>query len=349
MFEFGYRQLIGTDLVLDLSAFNKKQSSALSAREITFDDPNSGVPTRLKVLTNSDFTQTNGFEVRVDKAIGRLFNGTLAYTFLDAKGSGSDPLSQTQLVLRGQSNAANLLGQGENPPELLLPLEVARRNSIAFSASLVFPRDYLQGSVAGAILRDFGFFMTFSERSGLPYTKLLNSGEGQIGPPTLAGLAGTAQGSLTNLETSWDTRLDVRFTKGFQLGRSLNLQAFVDWRNPFNLQNNNQVFIETGATVNNNWRNKQINRVLTSEGVPTGSDGGFVEYDILEEIQAPAFDDLDTYMILRAEDRFGDGNGVFSVEEQDAAFMADSQNNRGQFEFFETSEQLLRLGIRVAF
>jgi hypothetical protein len=78
-------------------------------------------------------------------------------------------------------------------------------------------------------------------------------------------------------------------------------------------------------------------------------DGGFVEYDILEEIQAPAFDDLDTYMILRAEDRFGDGNGVFSVEEQDAAFMADSQNNRGQFEFFETSEQLLRLGIRVAF
>ena len=54
-------------------------------------------------------------------------------------------------------------------------------------------------------------------------------------------------------------------------------------------------------------------------------------------------------LLLRAEERFGNGNGVFSVEEQNDAFMADSQNNRGQYEFFETSEQLLRLGIRVAF
>lgn len=348
-FEFGYRQLIGTDLVVDISAFNKKQRSALSAREFTYDDPNSGVPTRLKVLTNSDFTETNGFEVRVDKAIGRLFSGTMAYSYIDAKGSGSDPLSISQLQLRGQSNAGNLLGQGENPAELLLPLEVARKHSIGVSASLVFPRDYLQGTVAGAILRDFGFFMTFSERSGLPYTQLINTGEGQIGPPTQVGLAGTARGSISNLETSWDTRLDLRFTKGFQLGRSLNLQAFVDWRNPLNIQNNNQVFIETGSTVNQQARNKQINRVLTSENVPTSSSGGFVEYDILEEISGSGFDDLDTYMILRAEDRFGNGDGVFAVDEQDRAFMADWQNNNGQYERFETSEQLLRLGIRVAF
>ena len=348
-FEFGYRQLIGTDLVIDVSAFNKKQRSALSAREVTFDDPNNAVPTRLKVVTNADFTETNGFEVKVDKAIANLFSGTVAYTFMDARGSGSDPLSTTQLLLRGQSNAGILLGQGENPPDLLLPLEVARKHSIALATSLAFPIDYLPGSVAGAILRDFGWFMTFTVRSGLPFTKLLNTGEGQVGPPSLAGLVGTAQGSISNLTTTWDTRLNMRFTKGFQLGKSWNLQAFVDWRNPFNLENNNRVFIETGGTVNNTWYDKQVNRVLTSEGIPTAQDGGFVDFDIVGEITAPAFNDLDTYMMLRAEERFGNGNGVFTAEEQNDAFMSDSQNDRGQSEYFETSNQLLRLGFRVAF
>ena len=44
-------------------------------------------------MTNADFGNYRGFDVRLDKRIGSLFNGTLAYTFSDAKNTGSDPFT----------------------------------------------------------------------------------------------------------------------------------------------------------------------------------------------------------------------------------------------------------------
>ena len=344
-FEFGYRQLIGQSLVLDISAFNKKQRSALAARKLPFEDPNrEGATVFLNVVTNADFTESNGFEAKLDKAFGNLSVNSLAYSFIDARGTGSDPFTYTGLILRGVSNLALLTGQPENPPEVLLPLEQSRKHNFSLTSSLAFPVDYMQGSTMGSILSDFGVFAILRLRSGLPFTKLINTGRGQVGPPSFAGLEGRPQSSISNLETGWTTSFDLRFTKGFQIGRGWNLQAFVDWRNPFDITTNTQVFLETGNTVNEQYREAQLLTALSD----TRLDGDALIRDFDIAVESPETD-FNKYMLMRAEERWGDGDGIFTVEEQETAFSQGYENGFGQNVRFERSDQLFRLGLRIAF
>ena len=343
-FEFGYRQLIGQDLVVDVSAFNKKQRSALAARKLPFGDPNrEGATTFLNVITNKDWTESNGFEAKVDKAFGNLSVNSLSYS-IDARGTGSDPFTYTSLILRAVSNLALITGQPENPPEVLLPLEQSRKHNISVTSSLAFPVDYMQGSVAGAILSDFGVFAILRLRSGLPYTKLVNTGNGQVGPPSAAGLEGRPQSSISNTQTPWTTSLDLRFTKGFELGRGWNLQAFLDWRNPFNIANYNTVFLETAGIVNQQHRDAQLLTALSD----TRLDGDALirDFDIAAESPETEFN---KYSLMRAEERWGNGDGVFTVEEQNIAFGQGYESAFGSNVRFETSDQLFRLGLRIAF
>ncbi|MDP2471786.1 MAG: carboxypeptidase regulatory-like domain-containing protein [Candidatus Palauibacterales bacterium] len=344
-FEFGYRQLIGQDLVLDVSAFNKKQRSALAVRKLQFSDPNrEGAFTFLNVVTNRDWTEANGFEAKVDKAFGNLSVNSLTYSFVDARGTGSDPYTYTQLILRAVSNLSLLTGAPENPPEVLLPLEESRKHNISLTSSLAFPVDYMQGSTLGAILSDFGVYAVLRLRSGLPYTKLINTGNGQIGPPSVAGLEGRPQSSISNTETPWTTAIDMRFTKGFQIGQNWNLQAFIDWRNPFNISSYTTVFLETAGTVNQQFRDAQLLSALTDTRLD--GDNLIDDFDIATESPET---DYNKFSLMRAEERWGNGDGVFTVEEQNIAFGQGYESTYGQNVRFDTSDQLFRIGLRIAF
>lgn len=344
-FEFGYRQLIGQSLVIDVSAFNKKQRSALAARKLPFEDPNrEGATTFLNVITNKDWTESNGFEAKLDKAFGNLSVNSLSYSFIDARGTGSDPFTYTSLILRGVSNLSLLTGAPENPPEVLLPLEQSRKHNISLTSSLQFPVDYMQGSTMGAILSDFGLFAILRLRSGLPFTKLVNTGNGQVGPPSVAGLEGRPQSSISNTQTNWTTSIDLRFTKGFQLGKGWNLQAFLDWRNPFNIANNNTVFLETAGIVNQQHKDAQLLTALSD----TRLDGDALIRDFDIAVESPETE-FNKYSLMRAEERWGDGDGVFTVEEQEIAFGQAYESNFGSDVRFKTSDQLFRLGLRIAF
>jgi hypothetical protein len=58
--------------------------------------------------------------------------------------------------------------------------------------------------------------------------------------------------------------------------------------------------------------------------------------------------DVNKYMMLKAEARFGDGDGVFTVAEQRAAFGANYDLFNGTYRFRE-SNRLLRLGLEFVF
>jgi hypothetical protein len=341
-FEVGYRQLIGEDLVVDLSAFNKKQRGALASRKLPFEDAiRPGAIVFLNVLTNQDFTESNGFEVKIDKAVGNFITSNLAYSFLDARGTGSDPFFYENFILRATSNIALLTGQPENPPEVLLRLEQGRKHSISWTGSLAFPTDFAEGSVAGALLRDLGLFTILRVRSGLPYPKLENQGNGPIGPPSAGG---TPESSISGAETPWTVGFDLRLTKGFQISDGLNLQAFVDWRNPFNLENNGTVFLETGSVQNALHREQQLATTLRDTQLDGNND--IDDFDIAAE---STDNDFNKFMLLRAEQRFGNGDGIFTVDEQNVAFGQVYENNFGVNSRFQTSDQLMRLGLRLAF
>jgi len=341
-FEFGYRQLIGGDLVIDVSAFNKKQRDALASRSVQFEDPTRpGAFLFLNVVTNQDFTESNGFEVKIDKTVGNMFSSNLAYSFLDARGTGSDPFFFENFILRATSNLSLLTNTPTLPPEVLLTLEQSRKHSISWTGGLSFPTDFQEGTVAGAIFKDFSLFTVLRVRSGLPYTKLENQANGSIGPPSGGGIP---ESTISGAETDWTIGFDLRVTKGFQIGNGLNLQAFVDWRNPLDIANNSTVFLETGNTVNAEFRENSLQTTLRD--FQLDSDNLIDDFDIVNESPENPFN---IFMLLRAEQRFGDGDGIFTVEEQDAAFSQIYLNNFGVDQRFERSDQLMRLGFRVSF
>jgi len=341
-FEFGYRQLIGQDLVIDIAAFNKKQRDGLVFRKLPFEDPtNPGQIFFLNVATNSDFTESNGFDVKIDKGIGNLFQGSISYSFLDAKGTGSDPFTFTSLILRNVSNLAAITGQPENAPEVLLPLEESRRHNLSATTSLHFPRDFAEGSVAGLILSDLGVFAILTERSGLPFTKFKNQANGEIGPPTRT-FNGTASGGISNLRTDFTTTLDVRITKGFYFG-GLEAQFFADIRNPFDLTNNERVFLETGNQNNALFKEATLQNALADNLLD--GDNAIDGFDILAESPDNNFNKFE---LLRAEQRFGNGDGFFSEAEQRNAFGQVFDHNFGP-NILRPRNQTMRLGLRVAF
>lgn len=345
VFEFGYRQLIGQDLVIDLSAFNKKQRSALAVRKLPWEDPTRpGAVTYLNTLTNRDFTETNGFEVRLDKAFGNMFQTNLSYSFIDARGTGSDPYSYTSLILRATTNLSSLTGEPSAPPEALLLLDQSRKHNVGWTTSTMFPSDFQEGTFLGAVMQEVGFFTVLTLRSGLPYTKLINFGNGQIGPPSLAGLEGIPESSINGNTTGWNWTFDFRLTKGFQLGRSLNLQAFLDWRNPLNLTNQTTVFLETAAAVNEQHRDQQLGVALRDSRLD--GDNDIRAFDIMAESPET---DFNKFMLLRAEQRYGNGDGIYTVEEQERAFGERYEDIWGENTRFRTSDQSFRLGLRLAF
>ena len=340
-FEFGYRQLIGASLVFDIAAFNKKQRQALTYRVITVQNPNTGAPDQRTVLTNQDFTESMGFEVKIDGAVGNLFMGNLSYSYLDARGTGTDPWTYLNLVNSQGSNLSFLTGEPVEPPEVLLPLELGRRHNIGLTTSLHFPVDYLAGTVVGAIFRDFGLFALLSVRSGQRFTGLeYQGGYGDVGPPSSAGPARTSIGAL---QTPWQTRFDIRFTKGFQIGKGWSLQAFVDWRNPFNIGVTRTVFLDTGNPVNERARARLLADAMADPRLD--GDNDIRDFDILAESPET---DFNKYMLLRAEERWGNGDGIFTVEEQERSFGQEWEYGAGLARFVP-SNQSLRLGLRIAF
>jgi outer membrane receptor protein involved in Fe transport len=342
-FEFGYRQLIGANLVVDVAAYNKKQRGGLTYRKERFEDPlEPGQFNFINVASNADFTETNGMDFKLDHAIGNLFSQSVAYSFLDARGTGSDEETYTGLLFRATSNLAAVTRQPENSPEVLLPLEQSRRHNFNWTGSLAFPIDYMQGSTLGAILSDLGFFTVLRVRSGLPYTRLDPQQLLTIGPPSRS--AGQAPSStVSSRETPWTIGFDLRLIKGFTIG-SFNTQFFVDWRNPFNLEQRNQVFLETGNEFNEPARDAFLFNALSD--VRLDGDSSIDDFAIAAESQDNSFN---TFMLLRSEERWGNGDGIFTVEEQNVAFGQRYESIRGVENVFRISNQNLRLGLRVSF
>jgi hypothetical protein len=311
MLEVGYRLLLGDDLLFDVSVFDKRRSDALTSQRLGFEDPTTGGTILLDVLANADPTSSNGFDVAVDKAVGNMIDTRLSYSFVDAD-SDSDV----------------------SPPG-------HRRHSINWTGSLSFPADFKQGSVVGSVLRDLGLFTILRVRSGLPFTQIVNQGEGQVGP---AGAGGLPAGMIGDASTPWTTAFDLRLTKGFQVGRGLHLLAFVDWRNPFDIENSSLVFLETGDETNELFREQTLAPLMSDtrlDGEPDIDD-----FDIRAESPENPFNQ---FMLLRAEQRFGNGDGIFTVAEQEAAFGQMYENDFGANSRFKTSDQLMRLGVRIGF
>jgi hypothetical protein len=168
-------------------------------------------------------------------------------------------------------------------------------------------------------------------------------------------------------ETPWERFFDLRITKGLRLGPT-DWTFYLDVRNLFNFTNKPEVFSETGDVVNSLHREREIAPELASlEQTARGSDL-WVEItksdgDDARQVGAIDLSDLSTacaawqgsggaigcIMLQRTEKRFGNGDGIYDVEEQLVALNDWYDFYWGPSRRFYGPGRQIRAGIQLAF
>ena len=358
-FEFGIRHAFSDDMVLDLALYNKDNLANPSARLVTLFDPNLQGNQLFQLIENVDFGNSRGIDLRLDRRFGNLFNGSIGYSFQQAKNTGSDPYSTTAFRSR---LLAGLGGTNLGPPQAALPTDYSRPHTVTGAMSLTFPNDWNRGTTMGAILKNVGVYTTFRFASGTAYTSCLpgDAGSASVSAAILSGevcsgqrIAGTFNGS--RLPTF--KQLDMRFTKGFNLGR-LDMTAYLDVRNIANFKNVLQVFTVTHNTTNaedsTRWFARELgdmqaegaqNNVLGSDGTIDLSAPGVCQS--WTNTSAKAAQPSCVYLV-RAEQRWGNGDGLYTANEQSHAANAFYQFTRGENRFTGPPRRA-RIGFEINF
>jgi hypothetical protein len=326
LFEFGVRHAFGPDLVLDLSAYNKDFVSELAYRIKPFADPaNPGDTVNVNVLSTADFGYARGIDVKLDKRVGNWLSVSGTYTFQVARSTGSDPFSYLRTTSRQISQVTN---DRQPPPEQALPTDDNRTHNFLGAFSLSVPADWRQGSTLGAVLRNVGLFATFRVVSGLPYTRVRNSGGGARAPRTNFGLISSSVEPVNSSNLPWTKNVDLMINKGVRLGRA-DITVFADLRNAFNFKNITQLFAETDDVVNARHRETSLSPEfadLRNEADANGSlrsDGSIdVRGPICASWTASDAGPVNCVLLRRTEARFGDGDGVYTLAEQATALNA---------------------------
>jgi Carboxypeptidase regulatory-like domain/TonB-dependent Receptor Plug Domain len=358
IFEFGIRHAFSQDMVLDVSAYNKDKVADVSGRLFRIPDPGAGGTLGdWRVFNNADFGNIRGVDFKLERRFSNIFQGTLAYTFQIAKSTGSDPFAFFRTTARVISSLTN---ETAPPPQAILPTDDNRKHNVAGALALQFPTDWRRGTPLGNVLRDVGVFATFRFASGLPYTRIRNSGEGVV--QGQAPLEFTNEEPINASTMPWFKNVDLRVTKSLRVG-SLDWTLFGEAKNLFNFRNILNLFIETGDVVNGQHRDKFVdeqvaqieseaaeNGLLTTVGdkpaVDLSSPGVCAGW--ASRIGNAAGGPVDCVLLQRAEARWGNGDGIYTQSEYSLAFNAwyDLANSRDSF---YGAGRRLRIGAEITF
>src|SRR5690606_17987314 len=287
--------------------------------------------------------------------IGNIFNGALAYTYQDARNTGSDPYSYINF---GARITSAVTGNAISPPQAAQPVAYSRPHSLAAQAAFTFPADFAQGSVIGAIMSRGSIYATARYSSGTAYTRCDPSLEGEQNLVS-GNTCNTIFGDFNASRLPAYKMLDLRVTKGFRLG-SLDLTAYADARNVLNIKNIQSVFAQTGSVQNERYRERLwvtdssnfaqqglangIYNQFTGDISLPGSDAACASWVTAGQTPSPPT----CYFYRKAEQRFGNGDGIYSLEEQR---RASDMSRLGTFHIsrFAAGGRLLRLGMEVNF
>jgi outer membrane receptor for ferrienterochelin and colicin len=357
-FEFGVRHAFNDDMVLDVAAYNKDNLANAAGRLVSRFDPLRGNNQNIRIMTNADFGNTRGIDLRLDRRFGNLFNGTLSYTFQEAKNTGSDPDTYLDFGSRVLNQVS---GGNQPPPQAILPTDFNRPHNLAVAAALNFPNDWEEGSIVGSVLENVGVFATFRYTSGTPYTRCEEEGDDNV----VSGdnCENVFPEPLNSSRLPSFKNLDLRLTKGFALG-GLDLTGYLEARNLLNFRNIIQVFTRTGDVNNAGELQKNFaadSADYANEADESGALLGDGSIDLtfggaadprtgcsswVNQAGTPAAPNC--VALIRTEERYGNGDHIFDLAEQERASNALYYTVRG-IHNFTSNPRRMRLGIEVNF
>jgi hypothetical protein len=311
----------------------------------------------MRILTNLDFGNVRGLDVRLDRRFGNFFNGTVSYAYQQAKNTGSDPFTYVSFGSRIVNQIGGTNGN-QPPPQGILPTDDSRPHALTSAFSVTFPGDFRQGTVLGDVLRNVSVFTTFRYTSGTAYTKCGVSNEEQSVLSTVDGCVRLFPEGLNTQRLPAFKQLDARFTKSFGLG-GLDLTGYLDVRNILNFKNVLQVFAVNGDTRNDEERAEHLTadlNDLASErdlNGAAGAEGAMVLPTAHENCNAwistknaPAA--ANCLYLIRAEERFGNGDHIYTVDEQTNAINTLYDAARGE-QIHTGIGRRARLGFEINF
>ncbi len=352
-FEFGVRHAFNPDLVLDVAAYNKDKVSDLAYRIKPYDDPsNPGRTLNLNILTNADFGYARGLDFKLDRRVGNWVNASVAYTFQVAKNTGSDPFAYLNTSSR---QISQVTGDRVPPPEQPLPVDDQRQHNIVGTVSFTVPKDWQKNTTVAKAFGDVSVFVTFRAFSGLPFTRVANSGAGSVAPRAGFGLEANSLEPINSSTMPWQKIVDMRIDKAVKFGRT-DITLFADLRNVFNFKNIVRLFNETSDVVNALNRQSLLspefanlaNEAAAQPVSKLGADGSINIADCTQWT-ATAASTVDCVMLQRTEARFGNGDKSYTLAEQTRALNAYYDSYVNGVQNFYGSPRSIRLGFQLSF
>ena len=243
------------------------------------------------------------------------------------------------------------------PPQGILPTDDSRPHAFTGAFSVTLPNDFEQGRAAGTILRNVSVFATFRYTSGTAYTKCGESNEEQSVLSIENCVRLFPEGLNTQRLPSFK-EINTRLTKGFGLG-GLDLTAYLDVRNLLNFRNVLQVFAVNGDVRNDEEREANLEADLADLATErdannaVGANGALVLPGAHQDCAAwvssrndPAA--ANCMYLIRAEQRYGNGDHLFTIDEQSNAINSLYDVARGEHQQYGVGRRA-RVGFELNF
>lgn len=323
-------------LSADANLWYRKDEDIVTTRLVQQLDPSKNSIADIVRYQNSAELKTTGLDFRLNYPIGSQGRAWLSYTFTDSKVPGPDAFA---------SNDADVVATGSRPHTL---------------AGAVL---YQTGSgvrALGGLLKHVGVYGAFRVASGTAYTRCAAlSGNESVLSDEFCNNAIVGDINAARLPTL--KLVDLRLTRGLNFGAT-QLVAFVDARNLLNSRNVVRVFTTTGKTSNPVERDlvrsgnlaefaneSDVNGVRQPNGDMNLGFGGVTDPRAACGNWTNAAGNPNVpncVYLINAEERFGNGDHVFTLAEQTRASDALYQVARG-LQNFTGPGRRVRIGLEL--
>jgi hypothetical protein len=326
--ELGGTRRFSPSTSLDVSVYAKQLSGQVVVRQVSSYDPLSGRNIGTFRAQSDGEGDVLGADIRVEQQIGPYLKAFVGYAFQDATMSDS------------------------------VPANWSRPHTLAGAFGATLPDGWKDGSALGAILENSAAWGTFRFASGTPYTACGNIFENArllSGQPCVDFFESAVNGERLPMTKQFDLKL----ARSFALGGA-RVTGYLDVRNLFNFDNTTAVYAATGERVS------PVFEAVTWDGDSAGyaneaSRNGALLGDgsINLQFAGPGGGGCGTWVtasnspaapncvyLVGAERRFGDGDGIFNVAEQQRASSALYHALNGSH-LLSGPGRFIRLGIAV--
>lgn len=350
-FEFGVAHAFSDDMTMDIAFYNKDNLANASTKFGYRIDPKNGQLTQLYLLQNSDFGNSRGIEFSLNRQIGQYLNGRLNYSYSDTKNTSSD-------INSFLSYFEALVNVGDEPPLQMLPTASSRPHTLNGVLNVAFPRDFKRGTLFGKIAGGLSMSATFQLQSGTAYTRcdpLLEANQSLLSTSRCSS-AEAVQNYLGS-RLPMNKMLNTQFRRTFQLGKH-SVAAYLNINNILNLTNINQVYATTGTTNINpagfaaQWTTDSNAFVSAAVNHQFWSGGAMVLPKTTAACgkvgNASTSLAQSCFYWIRSEQRFGNGDGIYTVDEWRRVSDLTRAKSR-HISSFTTGSRTMAFGLTVNF